>query len=166
MRGGAPVFLRVIPNLTAFLLTVVTEDRGIQIEGVPQRDPGHPPQAPSHQRFPHANKLGIGQREKKPTEGVQQGKASEAQQLREQGSAAIAGEARKSFIPSGRPIESSQEDIRRGNLIVRLLRQGTQGPLENRTQVDEFEIEPEQNGSHPNRDRMVRKRKENLGVER
>ena len=69
----------------------------------------------------------------------------------------------KPFGPQGQPIEPGQEDIGSGNLVVRAFGEGREGGPKPRTEADEFEIEPEQNGSRPNRDRMVRKRKANLG---
>lgn len=86
--------------------------------------------------------------------------------MREQGIAPIAGEMRKPFGPQGQPIDPGQEDIGSWNLIVRTFGEGREGGPKPCTEADEFEIEPEQNGSLPNRDRMVRKCKANLGVER
>lgn len=72
----------------------------------------------------------------------------------------------KTFNSHGESVEPGQQDIRDGNVMIQLVRQGRQRPLKIRTQTDEFEGEPQQNGASPDRDGMVRKGKTNVRVER
>ncbi len=164
MRGPAP-FLRIVADLIPLLAPVSTEDRGVQVERIPQGDPRHPFQALAHQRFGNRGESGIGEGEKEAPKRIGRGEVRQAEEPRQQGIAAIPREMSKPFDPQGQTVEPRQQHIRRGDLIVRAFRKRGQGRLETRPQPDEFHVQTQQNGPRPDGNRMVGEGEANFGVE-
>lgn len=80
LRGATP-FLRVVANLTPFLIPIAADDGGIQVEGMAQHNPRQSHPARPHQSFRDSGQLGIRKREKEAPQRIRRGETGQPEQV-------------------------------------------------------------------------------------
>jgi hypothetical protein len=159
------MFDRVMPLQTPVLDAISTKDRRVQIQRVPKQDRTHRTQRDAHQRLGDLGEPLIGEAVEEAPQRIRRREARQAQQPGQQRVPAVPGEMLEPLCAQGQAVPPSQQHVHRRNLIVRGLDEGGEQRAQRRPEPHQLEVQPEQNGSGSDGDRVIGKREADLRVE-